>query len=268
MGAGPGAPGDGSIRIGQVGALPPGGEIGQIVVNTGPGSGAWTDPPAIVSFVARGGDVAYSAADQTLSITSSLLPPVQLSAVGSVLRLVWPGAIARNRVDPIQVALPDDTNLMKNGDGSAVVPSMVTPSALAEMVLLYVNGAYEWRLLGQLAQRPQDYPIYTGWADAGGLDTFTAVNFTYFSTTPGVTQLTALPGPAADGYRYLFAVPTDTGDMNYFATAPNGGNQFNALEVSNTTVMLNSAEYKVWIGRAPSSGRLVNIDLGIGQDYP
>ena len=198
--AGPGAPGDGSVRIGELGALPSGGSVGQLLVNTGPGSGGWADPPAVVAFVAHSNEVAYAAADQTLTLTGAGLPPVQLTSVGSVIRFLWPPAIERNRVDPVQIALPGGTALLKDGGGGPVIPSMVTPDALAEMVLFYVGGAYQWRLLGQLAQRPQDYRIYAGYSFPDpqvGEQAYDVDSFTFFTESDSLMW----PAPTVNGAR-------------------------------------------------------------------
>ena len=168
---------------------------------------------------------------------------------------------------PIKIRLNTQIpRYLRKNTGAALTTKELTQDEL--VITMFLAGPTGYRLLVPLTRRPQDYPIYTGWADSGGLDTFTAANFTYHSITPGVTRLQDQPGPAADRYRYLFAVPIDTGDINYFSSAPQGSNQIVALLMSNTIVMLNNVEYKVWIGRGPSSGAIANIDLGIGQVYP
>ena len=254
----------GEVVVPVSSGLPSGGTVGQLIVNTAPGSGEWADPPVGVAFVPRGSDTAYSSADQTLTFTSDLLPPIQLTSVGSVIRFVWPNAIARNRNDPMQIATPNSTNPLKSVDGSSVVPSEITPGSLAELVLLYVGGAYEWRLLGQLPQRPQDYLIRMAAKHTDNV--FTEPDF--LAGTTSSTDLIKSPLFSVNSY-VSFAVPSNSPDVTRIALGTSGLNNLAFYPVQDDALSIDGLDYRVRSGNsvltAFLSGREWNV--GVGRTY-
>ena len=149
----------------------------------------------------------------------------------------------------------------------------LTPKSVVMITPLFSHEhVYTNAFLVDVLRRPQDYLVYSGWSDAG-LSTYTAENFTQ-SAMSGEVGLPEEPGPQTDGYKYIFAVPADTGDINYFAIEPLGANQFSTLVDGATTVMLSpdgvaaAVEYKVKVGVVSTTSIFSTLPIAIGQEYP
>ena len=253
---------DATVAIGGAG-LPPGGSVGDVVTNTGPGEGEW-DTPAGAGSVGyyTTADVDFDAAAHCMTLNipaiTGLSPPL-----GTFMLALFPDTIERDTVDAVQmrVNVGGRVRPLLNRDQGAVSASQLTPERAH--FLWYSTAGYI--LVDPLGVRPQDYLIYCGYSDTfvnSATPFYDASNFTDSFDANKVTFPAALPvGQDAVTTRGLLAFPVDTGDLdNYLATpgaqgSGSGNLDYRWSKVADITAMhgqlsvvtLGGIDYNVWL---------------------